>query len=126
MGLVAVEPSATLRVEVKFFPYDWSRSDDVQISFEWQRRLVHDRALKEDPREVVKLVAPTEAETATVLRAVELPSLQLASCRCSPSPSGDTENRREARWRLKPALADAFPALGDGLASGRQSGVIQK
>lgn len=123
-GLVAGEPSPTLLVEVKFFPYDWAKSDDVQVNFEWQRRSVTDRALKEDPRAVVKVVAPTEATIGAVVPVIELPPHSLTLSLLAVAED-DTENRREGRWRLKPALADALPAFGDALASGHQTGVIR-
>jgi hypothetical protein len=124
-GLVASEPESATRVEVKFFPYDWSKSNDVQISFEWQRRTVTDRTLKEDPRSAVTVVAPASATTGAVIPVVELPSHSLTLSLLALA-EGDTEKRREGRWRLKPALADSLPTYGNALASGHQSGTERR
>jgi hypothetical protein len=120
-GLMATDPANTPWLEVKFFPYDWAKSDDVQISFEWQRVAVTDRKLKEDPRTAATVVAPKEATTGVVVPVVELPNHVLTLSLLALAEQ-DTENRREGRWRLKPALAHSLPSYGDALASGHQSG----
>jgi hypothetical protein len=124
-GLVDKDGSGTVDLDLKFFPDDWSKSDDVQVSFEWHRRQVSDRALKEDPREVVKLVAPEEATTGVVLPLAELPSHGLTLSVLALAEI-DTERRRKRRWRLKPALAEALPEHVEQLASGHQHGVARR
>jgi len=120
-GLVSRDPSASPRVEVKFLPYAWTKSDDVQVNFEWQRVTVTDPQLKDDPRRVVAVVAPARAETASRIPVATLPShgLTLAMILLA---ARDTEHRRQGRWRLKPELAEAIEPYGPVLASGHQAG----
>jgi hypothetical protein len=123
-GLVAHTPSTSPKVEAKFFPYDWSKSDDVQVNFEWQRLRVSDPELKDDPRRVVTAIAPTEAETGSRIPVATLPAHDLTLALIALADR-DTERRREGRWRLRPALADALEPLGSLLASGHQNGTVR-
>ena len=60
-GLHPDDPATEVDVPASFFPYDWTRSDDVQISFGWQRTAITDPELKTDPRGSVDVVAPQAA-----------------------------------------------------------------
>ena len=124
-GLVADNASKSLPVEIKFFPYDWTNSDDVQVSFAWQRCRVTDRALKEDPREVVSVVASRRAETGVVVEVATLASHGLTFAVLALAER-DTERRREGRWRLKVEASELVDPQVEALASGHQSGVVLK
>lgn len=124
-GLSADPSSTEPELRASFFPYDWSQSDDVQVNFGWQRRTVTDAALKNDPREIVRLTSPDAATTGTVVCLAELPSHGIALSAMAIAET-DTERRREGRWRLKPELAAALPEHLRPLASGHQSGVIRR
>jgi hypothetical protein len=124
-GVVNRDAATKAQAEVKFFPYDWSRSDAVQVNFEWQRRRVADALLKSDPRQKVATVAPRKAETGDVIPLVALPSHDLTLALVAFAES-DTQRRREGRWRLKPELGEALEPYGAVLASGHQNGVIKR
>jgi hypothetical protein len=123
-GLVARTPSATPTLEAKFAPYDWGKSDDVQVRFEWARLRVSDPQLKDDPRRVVTAVAATEGETAARIPVAKLHSHDLTLAVMAFAEQ-DTERRRQGRWRLRPAAAEAVTPLGSLLASGRQHGTAE-
>jgi hypothetical protein len=120
-GLVADELSTSACATAKFFPYDRSKSDEVQVNFEFQRASVADSRLKEDPRQVVSVVAPGRGETGSHIPVAALPSHGLTLAVIALAEH-DTERRREGRWRLKPAFAEAVEKHGAVLASGHQHG----
>lgn len=123
-GLVARGPTTGVKATATFAPYAWASSDDVQVRFEWQRAGVTDPQLKEDPRQVVNVVAPRRTETASRIPVAALPSHGLTLAVIALAER-DTERRREGRWRLKPALAEAVDWWGSAvLASGHQSGRV--
>jgi hypothetical protein len=124
-GLVADDPSKSLPVEIKFFPYAWTNSDDVQVRFEWQWCRVTDRALKADPREVVSVVAPRRTETGVVVEVATLASHGLTFALLALAER-DTERRREGRWRLKVEASERVDPHVEALTSGHQSGVVLK
>ena len=124
-GLVARDASTNAQAEAKVFPYAWSDSDDVQVNFEWQRASVTDPQLKEDPRQVVRVIAPRQAETASRIPVATLPAHDLTLAVMALAER-DTEPRREGQWRLKPALAEAIEWHGAVFASGHQSGTISE
>ncbi len=122
-GLVAAAPSTDLALRVAFFPHDWSTSDVVQVSFEWQRVAVTDARLKEDPRGAVEVRLPPRPISGEPIPVVAVPDhdLELAVLVLAEQ---DTESRRMGRWRIKPALATELPEDLMPLASGHQHGVI--
>jgi hypothetical protein len=124
-GLVSHAPSTTTLATAKFFPYDWAKSDDVQVNFEFQRVRVADPRLKEDPRQAVSVIAPDRAETGSRIPVAALPSQGLTLAVIALAER-DTERRREGRWRLKPALAEAVERHGAVLASGHQHGTAPR
>jgi hypothetical protein len=124
-GLVARDPATNARATAKFFPFDWSKSDDVHVNFEFQRTTVTDSQLKEDPRRAVSVVAPPRAETGSRIPVAALPSHGLTFAVIT-LVERDTERRREGRWRLKPALVEAVGWHGAVLASGHQTGIMPK
>jgi hypothetical protein len=122
-GLVAQDPSTKARATAKFFPYDWAKSDEVQVNFEFQRASVADPRLKQDPRQAVSVVAPRRAETGSRIPVAALPSHGLTLAVIAFAER-DTERSREERWRLKPVFAEAVERHGAALASGRQRGTM--
>jgi len=121
-GLWARAASTEIELSARFFPYDWAGSDDVQISFEWQRTRVTDATLKSDPREVVRVTAPPAVETGDVFEVAELPVHGIA-LRVLALVEGDTEDRRQDRWRIKPEFSPSLPETLVPLTSGTQTGV---
>jgi hypothetical protein len=116
--------SAATEVELRadFFPYDWARSDDVQVNFGWQRIEVTDPALKSDPRERVLVLAPPAVETGEIFAVAEIPAHGIV-LEALAIVEVDTERRRQDRWRIKPEFSTSLPAQLVPLTSGSQSGV---
>jgi hypothetical protein len=123
-GLRPDEAATEIVLPASFFPHDWSSSDEVQVNFGWRMATVTDPALKSDPREVVKVTAPTTAETGEVFQVAELPphAITLAAIAIVDR---DIERRRLDRWRIKPELASKLPEQLAPLTSGHQSGVVR-
>jgi hypothetical protein len=122
-GLVDAAPSTDLGLRVAFSPHDWSTSDVVHVSFEWQRAAVTDARLKEDPRNAVEVGLPPRPSSGEPIPVVELAAhdVELAVLVLAEQ---DTESRRMDRWRIKPEFATGLPEDLVPLASGHQHGVI--
>lgn len=112
----------TLRAE--FFPHAWTRSDDVQINFGWQRITVTDAGLKHDPRTRVMVAAPPTVETGEVFTVAEVPAHEIV-LEALAIVEDDTERRRQDRWRIKPEFSATLSDSLIPLTSGRQSGVTR-
>jgi len=123
-GLWSGAASSEIELSAKFFPHDWARSDDVQINFEWQRHTVTDASLKSDPRESVIVTTPPSSETGEVFTVAELPAHEIV-LKVLAIVEGDTEARRQDRWRIKPEFSASLPDELIPLTSGSQSGVTR-
>lgn len=123
-GLRTASPTTAIDQLVHFFPYDWSKSDRVQVAFAGRRFSVSDEALKADPRSQVLVVAPATAVTGEVIPMCEVPRHRVGVAALALAVE-DTENRREHRWRVRPRLADELPDGLEQLASGHQTGVVR-
>jgi hypothetical protein len=121
-GLRPGPASAEVELRADFFPYDWARSDDVQVNFGWQRMTVTDPALKRDPREGVVVLAPRTVETGETFAVAEV-SAHGIILEALPIAEVDTERRRQDRWRIKPEFSATLPEPLLPLTSGSQSGV---
>jgi hypothetical protein len=123
-GLGPESPTTDLALAVDFFPQDWKSSDGVQINFGWRSMAVTDRSLKEDPHTQVAVTLPNAAETGRLVNVCELPAHGI-SVEMLVIAAGDTEPRRNDRWRVRPDLASHLPAGLEPVATGHQSGVIR-
>ena len=121
-GLRPGPASAEVELRGDFFPLDWTRADDVQVNFGWQRITVTDSELKSDPRERVVVTAPAAVETGEVFAVAEVPAHGII-LEALPIVEVDTEHRRQDRWRIKPEFSASLPEQLLPLTSGRQSGV---
>lgn len=124
-GLHPGDPATEVEVRASFFPYGWTRSDDVQISFGWQRAAITDAELKRDPRSSVDVVAPPSTQTGVAFRVADLPAHGI-TLEAVALAEPDTEVRRQGRWKVKPDVAVALPKHFLPLASGQQHGVLQE
>jgi len=122
-GLRPGPATQEMELGVSFFPYDWGRSDDVQVNFAGRRTQVTDPALKSDPRDIVKVTAPERAETGKVFQVAELPPHAI-SLTVLPVAKEDTESRQRERWRIKQRFVASLPEPLAALTSGYQSGVF--
>lgn len=122
-GLLQAEPATVLVLRAGFSPFDWARSEDVQVSFEWQRINVTDRDLKLNPRDVVQVTAPAQARTAELVKVAELPSHGI-TMEAAAFAETDTERRRHDRWRVRPTLTERLPERLRPLGGGQQSGSV--
>lgn len=120
-GLVAREPEPDLELRVAFFPHAWSSSDAVHVHFEWQRCVVTDAALKEDPRSHVDSALPTTARTGELITVATIPSHDLRLAMIA-LVAADTETRRMGRWRVRPEFAANLPPGLADAATGHQRG----
>jgi hypothetical protein len=121
-GLRPGPASAEVELRADFFPHDWTRSDDVQINFGWQRITVTDAALKSDPRGRVVVTTPQAAETGEVFAVAEVPAHGII-LEALVIVEDDTDHRRQDRWRITPEFSDSLTEELLPLTSGRQSGV---
>lgn len=123
-GLQPDGPAQELELRALFTPHDWAKSDDVHISFGYQRLVVTDPAVKLDPRRVVKVESGSSAQTGrvTIVASVPAHAISLAVFALTLE---DTQARRLHRWRVKPALAAHLPEQLVPLTSGHQSGVLR-
>jgi hypothetical protein len=122
-GVQATEPSTETSLTAHFFPASWKDSDEVFITLGWQRMTVTDAALKQDPRQVVTLLAPTRIETGQTFKVAELQAHGVLLAALTVAEE-DTERRRQDRWRIKPELAASLPPPAVPLTSGKQTGII--
>jgi hypothetical protein len=60
----ASSASSELEEHLRFFPYDWHASDDVEINFGGMRHAVMSADLKRDPRELLPRLQPLERRRA--------------------------------------------------------------
>jgi hypothetical protein len=129
--------NVAVSISLAFFPYDWSRSDAVQLALSQQvrtlssyesgvtRASVLSEALKRDPRQFV--VAPVLDEPSLHsggildLAVINLPTPWYA--RLTLVLKSDTEPCR-GRWRLKRSLTVELPSQLSFLREGRCSGSI--
>ena len=122
-GLLDAEPSRDIAFTTKFFPDDWTASDDVQVNVGGPRLNVTDARLKADPRQAVNITLPSAPVTGDEFSVAELPDHGI-EVRAVSFAAQDTEHRRLHRWRVKPTLASVLPPRLAQLTSGRQSGVF--
>ena len=120
-GLVGGDPKSCIELSAKFFPGNWTASDDVHIAFEGRRYAVRDPLLKADPREVVIVTAPSSATTGDLVPIADLPVTTCAS-RSWRFADKDIQRRRLGRWRVRPNLTAGLPIAYRGLTSGSQTG----
>ena len=94
---------------MNFFPFDYSVSDRVAISFGEQRRIMKDGELKADPRPLVRLRLPARALSGALLPVCEVPRHGIALS-LMVFAEKDTERRRHDRWRVRLRLGEALPS----------------
>jgi hypothetical protein len=121
-GLRPGPASTDVSVTAIFLPDSWAVSDEVEVIFGWQRLIVSDGLLKRDPRDLVRVVAPSVAVTGELVDIAEIDAHGIRFAILALADS-DTERRRRDRWRIKPRFVASLPARVVALASGRQSGI---
>jgi hypothetical protein len=120
-GLRTAGAGTQAELSIKFFPHNWQSSDDVQVNVEGHRFTVDDPLLKADPRKVVSVIIPAEANIGELIRIADLREHDLSFLILAIA-GADTEARRLNRWRMLPRLASGLPEPIRGLGSGRQTG----
>lgn len=112
-----------LKVEITFFPRDWTETDEVDIRF-GRGRTVVSKELKEDAPSAVELSYPSQVltgETIDVGKVFGEPSADLSVLLLDTS---DTEDTRLSKWRLTKSLRATTPEDLNFLTTGYQSGVV--
>jgi hypothetical protein len=109
-------PLACKSALLKFFPYDWHCSDNVEVNFDGLWQLVCDPVLKEDPRQVID-VQLTSLQTGSVIHIASVHNISLGIAIIAIS---ETESRRNRRWRIKQKLAVEVPKPLSFLTTGRR------
>jgi hypothetical protein len=120
-GLSRDPASAHAEASLHFFPFNWSSSDEVQVSFGYRRVNVTDAKLKEDPRPELVHLLPVTASTGQIIPIGEIPRHELKIA-VLPIAEQDIEPRGMDRWRLRPELADSVVPELRQLADGHQTG----
>ena len=72
-GPLEREAHAVVELPITFVPDDWATSDAVEVRLGWEYTTLTDRALKEDPRSVVRVTVSSKARTGDVVSVAELP-----------------------------------------------------
>ena len=103
---------------VRFAPRNSLHSDDLFMQFGYHQTWVTDRSFKEDPRPHVELGAG-QGVTGKVVTLGSIPRFDVRF-EIIGFARGDTETRRNHRWRVKPQHEDSLPERLRALTSGRQ------
>ncbi len=124
-ALSDVDASTEMELRADFFPFSWTQSDEVQVTFGFRRFAITDLALKNDPRMVVDVVVPPIAMTAEAFAVARIPAHAI-TLTAIVIAEVDTQRRRHGRWRIDPRHADELPVRLVPLTSGYQTGVIRE
>jgi hypothetical protein len=128
--------ATALRVVLSFFPYCWNTSDEVQIGLSQHGEreascipvAVHDTALKQDPRDLVRfdLADGSVIQTGSLIRIGTVTSQRLISAGLVVVAQADTESCRCSRWRMKRRIAVDLPSALSFLKTGRRGGFLRR
>jgi hypothetical protein len=123
-----------VNIRISFFPYDWFHSDQVEVNLYQQVPFVgsgihwgvHDRLLKEDPRQkvVTFLTEVCTLYTGSIINLAVVNTSPQLVCRLVLFAKKDTEASR-GRWKIKRSLQANLPEKLVFLNKGRCGGTVR-
>lgn len=110
---------------VSFFPSDWRHSDKVHVHFGYSATCVEHRALKHDPRSLVRTdwLGSHSITSGSILTVASIDAGQRIEWRVFVVTKSDTVAKR-GRWALKPSLAAELPKEMRFVLNGTTSGTF--